>query len=280
MVSTEQSMILSPYRKVVDTLAPPLGRQYRLLRDATNRRRSIPTKYGFTLAGDPSMTNPEWEANEAQAFLELLQNSDAVLDIGANVGFYSCLAASRGMQTVAFEPSSRNLNFLYRNLWENHFTDVEVFPLGLAAKSGIGQIYGFGGIASLVPGWAQASRAQSSLVPLTTLDGIAGERFRNKKLLIKVDVEGFELEVLAGATQTLAMIPKPTWMIEILLGGEVVPGGINRNFAATFEMFWKHGYRSRMLDAKRTTVERADVANWVARGSVEGGTHDFLFSAD
>jgi len=102
-------MILSRCRKAVDTLAPPLGRQYRLLRDATNRRRSIPTKYGFTLAGDPSMTNPDWETNEVQAFLELLQNHDAVLDIGANVGFYSCLAASRGIHTVAFEPSSRNL---------------------------------------------------------------------------------------------------------------------------------------------------------------------------
>lgn len=273
-------MILSRCRKAVDTLAPPLGRQYRLLRDATNRRRSIPTKYGFTLAGDPSMTNPDWETNEVQAFLELLQNHDAVLDIGANVGFYSCLAASRGIHTVAFEPSSRNLGFLYRNLWENRFLDVEVFPLGLAAKSGLGQIYGFGGIASLVPGWAQASRAQSSLVPLTTLDSITGIRFRSKKLLIKTDVEGFELEVLAGATKTLAMIPKPTWMIEILLGGEVVPDGINQKFAATFEMFWNHGYRSKMLNAQRTTVEPADVANWVARGSVEGGTHDFLFSAD
>jgi FkbM family methyltransferase len=272
-------MILSRCRKAVDTLAPPLGRQYRLLRDATNRRRSVPTKYGFTLAGDPSMTNPDWESNEVEAFLELLQNHDAVLDIGANVGFYSCLAASREVHTVAVEPSARNLSFLYRNLWENNFTDVEVFPLALAAKSGLGQIYGFGGIASLVPGWAQASRAQSSLVPLTTLDSITGIRFRNKKLLIKADVEGFELEVLAGATQTLAMIPKPTWMVEILLGGEVIPGGINQGFASTFEAFWKHGYRSRMLNAQRTAIEPADVADWVARGYVEGGTHDFLFSA-
>jgi FkbM family methyltransferase len=273
-------MILSRCRRAVDTFAPPLGRQYRLLRDATNRRRSLPTKYGFTLAGDPSMTDPDWETNEVQAFLELLQSHDAVLDIGANVGFYSCLAASRGMHTVAFEPSSRNLGFLYRNLWENRFLDVEVFPLGLAAKSGIGQIYGFGGIASLVPGWAQASGAQSSLVPLATLDGIAGQRFRNKKLLIKADVEGFELEVLAGAAQILAMTPKPTWMIEILLSGEVVPGGISKRFADVFELFWRHGYRSRMLDAPRTTVERADVAKWITRGYVEGGTHDFLFSAD
>ena len=89
-------MLLSGCRKVVDTYAPQLGRQYRLLRDATYRRRSIRTKYGFTLAGDPSMTRAEWEADEIEAFLALLRTHDAVLDIGANIGFYSCLAARCG----------------------------------------------------------------------------------------------------------------------------------------------------------------------------------------
>ena len=86
-------MFLSRCRKVVDTFAPPIGRSYRLLRDATNRRWSIQTKYGFSLAGDPSMTKNGWEAVEIEAFLEVMETHDAVLDIGANVGFYSCLAA-------------------------------------------------------------------------------------------------------------------------------------------------------------------------------------------
>src|SRR5271169_5306024 len=180
-------MLLSRCRKAVDTYAPSFGRQYRLLRDATNRRRSIRTKYGFTLAGDPSMVNYECENNEIEVFLELMETHDIVLDIGANVGLYSCLAASYGKPTIAFEPSSRNLTFLYRNLWDNRFREVEVFPLGLARQCGLGRIYGYGGIASFVPGWAQAREAQSCLVPLTTLDTIAGGRFQNKKLLIKMD---------------------------------------------------------------------------------------------
>ncbi len=273
-------MFLSGCRKAIDTYAPPLGRQYRLLRDATNRRRSIRTTYGFTLAGDPSMAGDSWEVDEIEAFLALMNTHDLVFDIGANVGLYTCLAASRGKRTIAFEPSTRNLGFLYRNLWENQFHEVEVFPLGLAKKCGLGRIYGFGGISSFVPDWAQARKRQSTLVPLTTLDTIASGRFKNEKVLVKMDVEGFEMDVLAGAAETLNRDPKPTWLVEILLGGEVIPGGINRSFAETFEVFWKRGYRCRKLNSLRTPVERVDVSRWVRNEAVDEDTHDFLFSMD
>jgi len=273
-------MLLSECRKAVDTFAPPLGRQYRLLRDATNRRKSIRTVYGFSLAGDPAMVRPSWEAEEIAAFCELMESCDTVVDIGANVGFYSCLAAARGQHVIAIEPSPRNLKFLYRNLWENRFDHVEVFPLGLAARCGLGRIYGFGGISSFVPGWAQAREASSHLAPLATLDTMVAHRFEGKKLLIKMDVEGFELDVLAGAAATLDLTPKPTWLIEILLRDDVIPGGVSRSFKETFEVFWERGYRSRKLDAARTLVEPADVNFWVMNGSVDSGTHNFLFSAD
>ena len=161
-------MILSGCRSAVDTLAPRLGRLYRLSRDATSRRRSIATRYGFTLAGDPAMAREGWEADEIAAFLGLIETHDAVIDVGANVGFYACLAASRGKHTIAVEPSARNLRFLYRNLCENSFLNVEVFPLGLAAACGLKRLYGYGGIASFVPGWAQAREAQSMLTPVST----------------------------------------------------------------------------------------------------------------
>jgi FkbM family methyltransferase len=273
-------MFLSRCRKAVDTFVPPLGRSYRLLRDSTNRRRAIQTPYGFSLAGDPSMANEGWEADEIQTFLELAESHDAVLDIGANVGFYTCLAASRGKQTIAIEPAPRNLSFLYRNLWGNQFISVEILPVGLGSEPGLRRFYGHGGIASFVPGWAQAREAQSVLAPLTTLDAVAADRFRGKKLLIKMDVEGFELDVLAGARRTLELAPRPTWLIEILFRDEVIPGGISPRFAETFNVFWESGYRCRKLDRARTPVEAEDVSRWVSQGRVDGGTHDFLFRAE
>lgn len=269
-------MFLSGLRKPVDTFVPSAGRLFRRLRDAGVARRSRRTIYGFRLAGDARMASADFEAEEVAAFLELIESHDTVLDIGANVGFYSCLAASRGKHVVSFEPSPRNLNFLYRNLSENKFSCAEVFPVGLAGHSGLGRIYGFGGISSFVPGWAQAAATQYSLVPVTTLDAMAATRFQGQKLLIKMDVEGLELDVLGGATETLNLHPRPTWLVEILLRDDVIPGGINNRFHETFEVFRKCGYECRPLDKTRTPVQSVDVQHWVSTGTA--GCKNFLFS--
>ena len=126
-------------------------------------------------------------------------------------------------------------------------------------------------------GWGQAETSKYSLVPVTTLDAVVAKRFQGKRLLIKVDVEGFELDVLAGAIETLNLEPKPTWTMEILLRDGVIPGGVNTRFHETFEMFWKHGYQCRKLDNTRSLVQNADVENWVRCAAAD--CKNFLFSA-
>lgn len=270
-------MSLSALRKPVDTFVPSLGRLYRRLRDARVEHQFRETVYGFKLAGDARMASADFESNEASAFLGLLESCDAVLDIGANIGFYSCLAASRGKHVIAFEPSRRNLDFLYRNLWENRLTRVEVLPIGLGKECGLNRMYGFGGISSFVAGWAQAETSKYSLAPIGTLDAVAARRFQGKKLLIKMDVEGFELDVLAGAAETLGLEPKPTWMVEILLRDGVIPGGTNPRFQETFETFWKHGYGCRKLDNGQTVVRSIDVQHCVTSGA--SSCKNFVFSS-
>ena len=270
-------MFLSALRQPVDTFAPSVGRLYRRMRDFVVARQSRQTIYGFKLAGDRRMASSDFEPDDVKAFLESIESHDVVLDIGANVGFYSCLAASRGEHVVSFEPSLRNLNFLYRNLWENKLSSVEIFPVGLAKQSGLSRIYGFGGISSFVMGWGQAVTSKYSLVPLTTLDAIVAKRFQGNRLLIKMDVEGFELDVLAGATETLNLEPRPTWTVEILLRDGVIPGGINTRFHETFEVFWKRGYQCRKLDKTRGRVQNADVEHWVSCGTA--ACKNFLFSS-
>lgn len=270
-------MILSRLRKPVDSFAPSVGVLYRSVRDITSGRAARPTRYGFTLAGCPVMTRGDYELAEAGAFLELLDGNEVVIDIGANVGFYACLAASRGKHVLSFEPAPRNLKYLYRNLWENHFSTVEVFPVGLGKEPGLNRLYGFSDMASFVPGWARADEKRFHIVPVTSLDTVVAGRFRGKELLIKVDVEGFELDVLAGAERTLELNPKPTWLVEILLNVETIPGGVNRRFVEAFERFWSHGYECKKLNPARDLVGPEDIRGWVANGSVDDGTHDFLF---
>lgn len=270
-------MSLSALRKPVDTFVPSLGRLYRRLRDAGVEYQFRETVYGFKLAGDARMARADFESNEAGAFLGLLESCDAVLDIGANIGFYSCLAASRGKHVIAFEPSRRNLEFLYKNLWENKLTRVEVLPIGLGKECGLNRMYGFGGISSFVAGWGQAETSKYSLAPIGTLDAVVAKRFQGKSLLIKMDVEGFELDVLAGAAETLGLEPKPTWMVEILLRDGVIPGGTNTRFQETFETFWKHGYRCRKLDNGHAVVHSSDVQLCVRSGA--SGCKNYVFSS-
>ncbi len=271
-------MLLPNLRKPVDTFAPSLGFLYRSVRDVALGRTALLTRYGFTLAGDPRMAADGYESTEANAFINLLDCHEVVIDVGANVGLYSCLAASRGKQVVCFEPSRRNLKYLYRNLSHNRFDATEVFPLGLAKQPGLNRLYGFGGIASFIPGWAQADKSRFEAVPVTSLDTVIADRFAGRKLLIKMDVEGFELDVLAGAERTLALDPKPTWLVEILLSAETIPGGTNTRFAEAFELFWSRGYECNRLNAERDTVGPGDILRWVASRRVDDGTRDFLFS--
>lgn len=269
--------MLSRYRKFIDTYLPSAGGIYRVARDVGVSNRSRQSGYGFRLAGAPEMARESFEPDQVSAFLECIKSHDIVLDIGANIGFYSCLASSRGKHVLAFEPSERNLRFLLRNLWENEFRSVEVYPMGLGARQGLCPIYGFGGISSFIPGWAQAKKSRFSVVPVTTLDMAIGAKFLAESLLIKMDVEGFEFEVLKGASAVLRKSPRPTWLIEIMLRNQLIPNGVNPLFRDTFELFWDNGYKCRRLDHSRSPVTRDDVISWQTNGFVEGNTGNFFF---
>jgi len=181
-------------------------------------------------------------------------------------------------QVVAVEPNPVNLQRLYRNLFANDFQKVEVYPVGLSNEPGLKPLYGAGLNASFIAGWARAKETRYSVAPLTTLDILAGPRFNGLQLTIKIDVEGLEFQVLQGATRTLKLAPKPFWLIEIVLT-EQVPGGINTRMYDTFDMFWRNGYQARTADRERKLVQPHDVERWVATGSRDFGSYNYLFEA-
>jgi FkbM family methyltransferase len=268
------SVIRSTVRSAVLRCAPGLAHAYRLMRD--RRVAAVQTSFGFTLAGNKRLANGRHEEAEIGVFLGLVNRASVCVDIGANIGLYTCIAASRGKHVLAVEPLARNLELLYRNIEANNFTEVEVFPLGLTSRTGVERIYGFGTGASLVQGWAGSLSNSYKLVAVSKLDLILSSRFEGLPLLIKMDVEGFELEVLKGAEQTLRMIPRPKWIVEICLN-EHFPGGRNDNFCETFETFWRRGYKARIVDSEQRVVEQADVLRWARQGHVDFGSHNYLF---
>jgi FkbM family methyltransferase len=271
-------MISEAVRSAVLSHTPNLAHFYRLLRDRLAAAAPpVKTPYGFQLIGDRFMSNPSYEKEEIEVFIQNLKNAAICVDIGANVGLYTCLAASLGKPVIAIEPHPRNLDLLHRNLAANGFTSVEVLPLGLSDQIGTKPLYGTGGCASFAPGWAGSSAKRFRSVQVSTLDSIVAGLPRDGPILIKMDVEGLELDVLGGASTTLAMVPKPTWLVEICLDAGCVVGGLNAKFAETFKVFWKHGYQVKIPSSGQRIVKQEDVARWFTQGHVDFGTHNYIF---
>lgn len=257
---------------------PALAFTYRTLRDAWlfQRQQAELTPYGFRLIGNQAMQTGTFEQEETKLIEKMLVDVDVFVDVGANIGFYTCMARSKGVHTVAVEPLTQNLDYLYANLYENSWNDVEVYPLGLAPNPGLANLYGGGTGASLLEGWAGTSPLLRRTIALSTLDIVLDERFIGKKLLIKVDVEGAEYELLQGAISTLSLTPTPIWIMEIGLA-EHHPSGFNRNYAKTFDVFWKYGYKSWTANNRRQAVTPVSIEECVRLRRTRFGTHNYLF---
>jgi FkbM family methyltransferase len=161
--------------------------------------------------------NFEGERTAVAAAGDHIDRAEAFLDVGANTGFYSLYAKARNPRLVvlAFEPSPINFDLLRQNIALNGY-DIAALEAAVTDKDGDVTLYDFAThsySASLVEGFREGSVARS--VPGFTLDTIAEKHnLLGKKLLIKVDVEGHESAVLAGAARVIAAAP--TLLIEIL----------------------------------------------------------------
>lgn len=240
------------------------------------------TPYGFELIGTNSihhlaMQEGTFEPEETILFKEIFQRADVFVDVGANIGFYSCLARSCALHVIAIEPMAKNLDYLYANFLANGWNDIEIFPVGLSGAHGLATLYGGSSTgASLIRRWAGASQKFTRTIPLSTLDILMGDRFAGKRVFVKVDVEGAEYPALLGATGVMNMQPKPTWVVEICLN-EYHPDGINPHFQDTFDLFWQRGYEARTADRRNKLIQRVDVDNWLKCGRCASGTINYMF---
>ena len=244
----------------------------------------VVTPLGFKLTSGQHpayelMRSGKFEVEEIAFIARLLPRVKVFVDIGANLGYYTCLALQSGKPVVAFEPQQQNLQCLFQNLTANGWEDrAEVFPLALSERPGLLTLYGASGpSASLIKNWAGYSSRFKRTVPVSTLDNVLAGRFSGQRLFVKMDVEGAEYQVLKGAVATLGRGPKPVWLIEICLE-EFHPEGSNRDFQQTFQLFWDHGYQAFTATAHPQLVKPAEVADWVAKGHAESATFNYVFA--
>lgn len=262
-------------RSAVDRYAPRIARKYRERRDGRHDfGHAQPTPWGFTLRGDADLAASRDLSHEADIFLSLLGSADHVIDVGANAGLFTLMAASEGVPVTAVEPSPLNLGLLYQNLGDNGLR-AEVLPVAVSDHVSISDLYGGGQGASLVRGWGGVASTYITKVPTWRLDDLFASRLSGQRLIIKIDAEGAELPILRGATRLLAADPPPVWIVEIGLT-ENFGGHVNPDFESIFEVFWSAGYRAKAVEAE-VPVGDAEVAAWVATGKRPFWNINYLF---
>lgn len=136
------------------------------------------------------------------------------IDIGANKGIYTLKLSKRAKKILSIEPQSDNFKILKRNIKLNKFKNVLLKKVACFDKSGGGFISLYeknDGAHSLV--FKRSDKNEK--VRLDKLDNIVKEKKLKEIDLIKIDVEGAELNVLMGARTTLQRF-KPKIILEIL----------------------------------------------------------------
>lgn len=138
-----------------------------------------------------------------------------ILDVGANVGYTACVFADRldpGFRVWAFEPSSDNFSRL-RTILVEHRKTATVTPLHTAVGADVGQIDLK--INELHPGdhrvhTTRATREAGSrfeTIPLTSVDATVASKRIDPIAFIKIDVQGYELNVCRGMVNTVEANP-------------------------------------------------------------------------
>jgi FkbM family methyltransferase len=193
-----------------------------------------------------------YEPIEAHLFLNLIEPESHVVDAGANIGFYSLLAASqvgeRG-QVHSFEPVPFNYNQLLKNIEMSQKQNITVHKLGLwnqdetltfSLDQSMNNNHG-----SFTAGPVGQTHNQVEC-PVTRLDRLLQEGTIKKVDLVKMDIEGAELMALQGALNTIDQF-ESSFLMEINQGACQAMGYESTQID---EIFLKRGYKIFLVNTR------------------------------
>lgn len=157
---------------------------------------------------DPDFALGTYELPVQQALATYLGSGDTFYDIGANIGFFTVIAAKlvgASGRVYAFEPVPENAACIRRNVQLNRFSNITVFEKAVSSSTGEGEL-----LLTQHPGGNALSTAYrppdmkgSMTVELVSIDDLVGQQILAPPTFVKIDVEGAELDVLQGMSKTI-----------------------------------------------------------------------------
>lgn len=163
-----------------------------------------------------------FELDEIDFVNRFLKKGDTFVDIGTNVGLFSLHASAmvgKSGKVISFEPSSATVQRLQENIALNRCNNVEIVPKGLSYESGVLELVvagnGYDAFNSFAIPSMGAITAREK-VEVTTMDEFMKLKGINPKevKLIKIDVEGWELQVLKGGIAFFGHVDAPVLLVE------------------------------------------------------------------
>lgn len=184
---------------------------------------------GWDLSLTPTiLLRGEWEPSLTNYLLERIKPGAIAVDIGANLGWFSCLFASRGANVHAFEPNPKLQRILRKNIFMNAGNRAEkcsVNQCALSDREGV--------IDMRFPEWLSGGAnlhdfdqtiyldpmsSESTNIKVVTLDQHLARAGVDRVDFIKIDVEGFEESALMGAERTIDNSPNLVLCMEYTRG--------------------------------------------------------------
>jgi FkbM family methyltransferase len=211
---------------------------------------SLPASTDIYLTGSKSHHS---EIRLARFLLLNLAKGDTFIDIGAHYGYFSLLAATiTGDQgrVISLEPSPSNFSLLKKNIAD--LPNINAIQKAVSCNEGELVFYEFPALYSEYntidttqfedKSWFNAYKPVKHLLKATTIDIIAQHLSDKASLMIKVDVEGAELDVIRGGSRTLSK-KNLTLIMEYL-----APGRKNESHRAATALLKQMGYRPYLIN--------------------------------
>jgi len=147
------------------------------------------------------------ERTSTKMIKKILEPGKIVADIGANIGYYALIEASIGAKVYAIEPVPDNYYALNKNIKLNKYKNIETYNLAIGDKTGKQTIY----LSEKTNLHSMINKEGTPLqINVDTLDNFLSDK--EIPDIVRMDVEGYEYEILQGMAKTLKKMKTGSWL--------------------------------------------------------------------